>query len=96
MVRFTADEAHVADIEKAIEAMHAAIRRARPTGARYASCKLADGVTFVNMLELAEGVENPLRGIPECLEFQRRLPNWLAEPPAPETVTVLGSYRLFA
>lgn len=95
MVRFTANEADVADIETAIETMIAALHEAQPTDTRFASWKLADGVTFLNVLELANGVENPLPGIPECRAFQQRLPSWVVEPPTPQPVTVVGSYQPF-
>jgi hypothetical protein len=92
IVRFTADEADVADVEAAIAAMVAAIHRAEPSGTRFTSWKLADGVTFLNVLELAEGVENPLPGIPECRAYQQKLVQWLAEPPSPQPVSVVGAY----
>lgn len=37
----------------------------------------------------------PLQAIPEFREFQERLPQWLAEPPTVEQLTVIGSYELF-
>jgi hypothetical protein len=92
IVRFTADTTDVPDIEHAIEAMVAAIHRVRPSGTRFTSWKLADGVTFLNVLELAEGVENPLPGIPECRAFQQQLPRWATEPPSPQPVSVVGTY----
>lgn len=95
MVRFTVDEADVADVESAIGRMIAAVREAQPSGTRFASCKLADGVTFLNVLELAEGVPNPLPEIPECRAFQQQLPRWTVEPPTPQPVAVIGSYQLF-
>jgi hypothetical protein len=92
IVRFTADPADVPEIETAIAMMVAAIRRERPSGTRFTSWKLADGVTFLNALELADGVENPLPGIPECRAYQQRLAQWVAEPPRPQPVTVVGAY----
>jgi hypothetical protein len=92
IVRFTADPTDVPDIETAIETMIAAIQRERPPGARFTSWKLADGVTFLNVLELADGVENPMPGIPECRAYQQKLAHWVAEPPRPQLVTVVGAY----
>lgn len=92
IVRFTAAATDVPDVEAAIGTMLAAIHRERPPGTRFTSWKLADGVTFLNVLELADGVENPLPGIPECRVYQQRLAQWVAEPPAPQPVTVVGSY----
>lgn len=92
IVRFTADETDVPEIEAAIGEVVAAIHRVRPAGTRFASWKLADGVTFLTVLELAEGVENPLLGIPECRAYQQHLPRWVGEPPSPQPVTVVGAY----
>jgi hypothetical protein len=92
IVRFTADPADVPDVEAAIARMGAAIRRERPSGTRFTSWKLADGVTFLNALELADGVQNPLPGIPECRAYQQALAQWVAEPPVPQPVTVVGEY----
>lgn len=95
MVRFTATEADVAEIESAITAMLAAVVEAAPPGVRYAATKLADGVTFVLLLDLADGTENPLPAIPEARAFQQRMATWATEPPVPQPLTVLGAYRLF-
>jgi hypothetical protein len=95
MVRGTVKPECVADAEAAVRTMFEAIEKAQPDGVRYASCRLADGVTFVALLELANGNDNPLAAIPEFQAFQQRLPEWLAERPTPEQATVVGSYRLF-
>jgi hypothetical protein len=81
--------------EAAIKTMFAAIEQAKPEGVRYASGKLADGVTFVVLLALDEGIENPLGAIPEFREFQQNLKDWIVEAPIPDQLTVVGSYRVF-
>jgi len=96
MIRFSTAEANVAEVESAIATMSAGIAAARPAGTRYAACKLADGRTFLLLLELADGATNPLPDIPEAREFQQRMTGWAGEPPAPSPVTVVGSYGLFA
>ena len=63
-VRATLKEEHVADAEAAVKRMFAAIEREQLEGIRYASIKLQDGVTFLALLELEDGVENPLPGLP--------------------------------
>lgn len=96
MVRFTATEADVAEIEAAITEMLAAVDAAAPPGVRYAATRLADGVTFLLLLELADGTGNPLPAIPEARAFQQRMATWADDPPVPQPLTVLGAYRLFA
>jgi hypothetical protein len=95
MLRAKVKSESVTDVEAAVRTMFSAIERAQPKGVRYASCRLPDGVTFVVLLQLEEGVENPLSTVPEFREFQERVQGWLAEPPAPERLTVVGSYNLF-
>ena len=95
-VRAKLKEEHVTDAEAAVKRMFAAIERERLEGIRYASVKLEDGVTFVAMLEIEDGVGNPLPGLPEAREFYEHLPGWYAEPPDVVPGTVVGSYRLFS
>ena len=95
-VRAKLKEEHVAEAEAAVRNMFAAIEREGLEGIRYASIKLADGVTFLALLELEDGVENPLQGLPEAQAFYERLPGWYAEPPEVGPGTLIGSYRLFA
>jgi len=95
MLRAKVRAASVGDVEAAAKTMFAAIERSQPAGVRYASCKLPDGVTFVVLFGLEEGIENPLATVPEFTAFQENLKGWLAEPPIPEQLTVVGSYNLF-
>jgi hypothetical protein len=95
MIRPTVKTESVDELEVAVEKMFAAIEQAKPEGVRYASCKLADGVTFVVLLALDGGIDNPLLAVPEFREFQENLRKWIVEPPIPDQLTVLGSYRLF-
>jgi len=95
-VRAKLKEEHVEDAVAAVQRMFAAIEREGLEGIRYASIKLADGVTFLALLEVEDGVENPLPGLPEAQEFYDRLPGWYAEPPAVVPGTLIGSYRLFS
>ena len=96
MMRYQAREESVAEVEARIEKAFAAIEAEQPAGMRYAMGKLPDGVTFVGVLELEDGVDNPLPGIPAARELQQSLPGLVVgEPPVPQPVHVLGSYGLF-
>lgn len=95
IIRAKIKEEHVAAAEAGVEKMFAAVTQAQPEGIRYASCKLADGVTFVALLEVAEGAENPLPTVPEWRDFTENLESWRVEPPTVEQAQVVGSYRLF-
>ncbi|PCC68857.1 hypothetical protein SAMN02745121_07614 [Nannocystis exedens] len=92
MVRYTVPPEHAPQVDAAIEQLFAAVRRQQPAGIRYWYGRLADGATYVALLELDEGVDNPLLALPEARQFQAELRRYVAAPP-PEPVTVLGSYR---
>src|SRR5215831_19321047 len=95
MIRSKVKAADAAEVEAAAKRLFAALQEAQPRGIRYTSCRLSDGVTYVALLELDEGLENPLPALPEFREFQESLKQWMAEPPIPEPLTVVGSYRFF-
>ena len=85
----------VTDVQAAAKNMLAAINAAQPEGIRYASCLLPDGETFVALLQVDDGVENPLPSLPEFREFIEGVEASRAEPPNVQPLTVVGSYRLF-
>ena len=95
MVRSKVKAEHVAEIEAAGERLFAALQQAQPQGIRYTTCRLPDGVTYVSLLEIDDGVDNPLPAMPEARAFQEHLKNWIAEPAISEQLTVFGSYRVF-
>ena len=85
----------VSDVQAATERMFAAINAAQPEGLRYASLLLDDGETFVAVVQLDEGMQNPVPGFPEFLELQEVVNGARAEPNTVQSFTVVGSYRLF-
>jgi hypothetical protein len=95
LVRAKVKDAHVTEIEAAGERLFAALQQAQPQGVRYTTCRLPDGVTYVSLLAIDDGVDNPLATYPEARAFQEGLKQWLAEPPTSEQLTVFGSYRFF-
>ena len=95
MVRSKVKAANVTEVDAAVKRIFAALQQEQPNGIRYASCRLSDGVTYIALLEIDDGVDNPLPALPEFRAFQENLKNWMAEPPTSEQVTVIGSYRFF-
>lgn len=85
----------VADVQAATRKMFAAINAAQPGGIRYASLLLADGQTFVAVVQVDEGVANPIPAFPEFQELQNVVERVRAEPNTLQTLSVVGSYRLF-
>jgi hypothetical protein len=95
MVRAKVKAEQVAAIEAAGKRIFEALEREQPQGFRYTTCRLPDGVTYVNLWEIDDGVDNPLSTLPEARAFQEGLKTWMAEPPTYEQLTVVGSYRFF-
>lgn len=95
MARSKIKAEHVAELDAAIKAVFTALEKRQPAGVRYALCRLADGVTYVVMVSLDEGIENPILALAEYQKLQEGLKTWIAEPPISDQLTVIGSYRLF-
>lgn len=74
-----------------VQDVFAALAEVGPDDFRYATYRLADGVTFVHVASLA-GTENPLTTLPAFAEFQRDLAQRCVEQPAPADASVVGSY----
>jgi hypothetical protein len=89
---------HVADegvrhVIGAVDAAIAALRAKRPEGIRYAYYRRADSSEFIALLELEDGVDNPLLGIEAARALQATVAKWVAgEPPVPQALELLGSY----
>jgi hypothetical protein len=94
-VQFTVREDNRVEVKSALENMTRAIQREHPAGVRFASCRFPDGLTFLNVLQLDDGVDNPMPGIEECRSFQQSRPKWAVGPaPTPQSVSAIGSYDL--
>ncbi|MFA4081331.1 hypothetical protein [Mycobacteroides salmoniphilum] len=93
MVRFRTDPERVHEVEEAITALFTAVSEAAPAGMTYTAGRVGDGPDFVFLLQLVDGLDNPLLGIPDALEFRANLAGWASEPVAPQSFTVLGRYE---
>jgi hypothetical protein len=93
MTRTRVKAGSAANVEAAAERLFSAIDQAQPKNIRCASCKLPDGVTFVTLLQVEEGTDNPLPALAAYKEFQGSLKSWVAEPPIAEQLMVIRSYR---
>jgi hypothetical protein len=80
-----------------IESVFEELDERDPGGVRYASLRLADGVSFVHLasVETDDG-SNPLSKTAAFGEFQRELKDRCSVQPAPQEAEVVGSYRFFA
>jgi hypothetical protein len=94
MMRAQAKPEHADEIESAAGRMFAAIKEEEPAGISYTAYRARDTGAFVIVLEIQEGIENPLPAIAEISSFQKDLRGgWLAGPPSMEQLTVVGEYR---
>jgi hypothetical protein len=74
-----------------VEAVFTSLSEVAPSDFRYATYRLADGVTFVHVARIA-GTENPLPALPAFADFQRELAQRCVEQPEPSEATVVGAY----
>ena len=93
VVRYRTKPESADENERLIRAVFAELAEREPDGVRYAAFRLDDGVSFVHVVELAEG-ENPLASMGAFREFQAGIDERCAEGPAAADATVVGSYRL--
>src|SRR5262245_6630081 len=95
LLRQKVKDGSIEEAEAAVRDLFATLDRVRPEGLRYASTRVADTSTFVIMVELADGIEDPRPAIPEFRRFLERLKDWVDGPPVVEQLDVVGSYNLF-
>jgi hypothetical protein len=95
MVRQKVKDDSVEAAEAAARELFATLDRVRPQGLRYASTRVADSSTFVALVELADGIEDPRPAIPEFQRFLEQLKGLVDGPPVIEQLDVVGSYHLF-
>jgi hypothetical protein len=94
-VRQDVKDGSIQEAEAAVRDLFTTLDRVRPEGVRYASTRVVDSSTFVILLELADGIEDPRPAIPEYVQFLEQLKSWLHGPPVIERLDVVGSYNLF-
>ena len=93
MVRYKVKKDRVEENEGLVRAVYAQLDQEKPAGLRYATFKLADGVSFVH-LAVVEG-DNPLSGLSSFKAFQNGIKERCDEPPSPVDITEIGSYGFF-
>ena len=86
---------YVSDVTTSAQKLFAALDTTQPEGVRYAWVLLGDGETFAALVQVDDGVENPIPGLPEFQQLQEEMAGALADAADVQTLTVIGSYRLF-
>jgi len=81
--------------ERLISNVFADLHQRKPSGLRYASFKLDDGVSFMHLVATDEAaVENPLVGLPAFKSFVEGISARCEEQPKTTELTLVGSYDL--
>lgn len=93
VVRYKVKPDRADENQQLIERVFAKLAETRPDGLRYASLRLADGVSFVHVasIETDDG-SNPLTALAEFGEFTSDIADRCDEPPVAQDATVVGTY----
>jgi hypothetical protein len=92
VVRYTTRPETADENQRLVQAVYAELARNDPGGLRYATLRLADGVSFIHMA-LVEGEANPLDQTAAFKEFVREIGQRCVEPPVASGAEVVGEYR---
>ena len=80
-----------------ISTMFAELQAKAPPGLHYASFNLEDGVSFVHIAALDDGMEgNPLPQMDAFKAFVSDIKERCEEPPAATPANVVGAYNMFS
>jgi hypothetical protein len=93
MVRYTVKPGQAELNEKLVKAVYEELAQVRPSGFRYATVRLDDGLTFVHIAE-SEGADSPLRSIEAFARFTDGIADRCDLAPQTTEFEVVGSYGL--
>jgi hypothetical protein len=96
MVQYKVKADRVAENEGYVRAVYEALHQARPPGLRYATFRLADGVSFIHLVshEAADGA-NALTALPAFKAFTAGIRERCEVPPVTVELEEIGSYGFF-
>ena len=94
VVRYKVKADRAEENKALIQKVFAEIDETKPTGLRYVSFCLDDGVTFVH-IAVVESEENPLPKTESFKNFVSNIAERCDEPPAAASAEIIGSHRLF-
>jgi hypothetical protein len=92
VVRYTTRADAAEENQQLVEKVFAELAATEPDGLRYATFRLADGVSFVHVA-MIDGDDNPLLQLAAFQEFTREIGERCVDGPTPSQATVVGSYR---
>jgi hypothetical protein len=96
IVRYKVKPDRVAENEQLVRAVYDELHRTEPAGLRYATFRMADGVSFVHLstTETEDG-RNPLTEVEAFARFQEGIGERCDEPPVVTELQAIGSYGFF-
>jgi hypothetical protein len=93
IVRYTTRPEHADENQALVEQVFAELAADRPAGLRYASFRLADGVSFVHVADVdTDDGSNPLTATAAFGEFVRGIGDRCDAPPVASGAVLVGSY----
>lgn len=96
LIRYVTKPEFADENRRLVERVYEELRVRDPGAVRYATLRLADGVTFLHLFTTdSDDGAKTLSSIAAFAEFLRELPQRCAEAPVAQYVTVVGSYRMF-
>ena len=97
VIRYKTKAESADENQRLVEDVYAELATRDPGGMRYATLRLADGVTFIHIFMTdSDDTPNTMGDIAAFVEFQRDLAQRCAEQPAAQAATVVGSYRFLS
>ncbi len=97
VIRYRTKPESADENQRLVENVYTELAARDPGGMRYATLRLADGVTFIHIFMTdSDDTPNTMGDIAAFAEFQRELAQRCIEQPAAQAATVVGSYRLLS
>ncbi|MFO0568512.1 MAG: hypothetical protein U0263_22815 [Polyangiaceae bacterium] len=95
MVRYQVKADRVEENERYVRAVFSELEKEGTSGVRYATFKLADGVSFVHLAVIESDSGNPLAALASFREFTAKIGERCEVPPVSGEVEVIGAHRFF-
>jgi hypothetical protein len=96
VVRYQVKPDRLAEHEQLARAVYEELEALAPSGFRYATLRLDDGVSFVNVAEMEGDGPSPLPQLEAFRAFSAGIAERCDIPPDNRQAEVIGSYRLLA
>ncbi len=95
MVRYKVKPDQVAKNQELVRAVYDELHRTKPTGIRYATFQLDDGVSFVHLVTETDEDGSGLLELEAFRKFQEGIGDRCDEAPVATALREIGTFRLF-